>query len=117
MALPTLTSAGYLWPCGPNGKPGVTCASQFSPTGTEAAPVHTPVLNPSVGRIRATWWDNSSSYHGLQAGMAKTMSHGFCHPGLKAVIRGAVIPPGRTNPTDTGVENRGVYGSGLRAGW
>jgi outer membrane receptor protein involved in Fe transport len=77
MALPTLTSAGYLWPCGPNGKPGVTCASQFSPTGTEAAPVHTPVLNPSVGRIRATWWDNSSSYHGLQAGIAKTMSHGF----------------------------------------
>src|SRR5712671_3992255 len=77
MVLPNLTSAGCLWPCGPNGKPGVTCASQFSPTGTEAAPVHTPVLNPSVGRIRATWWDNSSSYHGLQAGMAKTMSHGF----------------------------------------
>jgi hypothetical protein len=35
------------------------------------------VLNDKVGRIRATWWDNSSSYHGLQAGIAKTMSHGF----------------------------------------
>jgi hypothetical protein len=34
-------------------------------------------MNPNVGRIRATWWDNSSSYHGLQATLAKRMSHGF----------------------------------------
>ena len=52
MVLPTLTSAGYLWPI-----------SQ-SASGTR--------LNPNVGRIRALWWDNSSVYHGLQAGLAKT---------------------------------------------
>ena len=74
MVIPTLTSAGYLWPCGPDGTPGVTCASQFSPDGSQT---HTPILNPKVGRIRATWWDNSSSYHGLQAAIAKSMSHGF----------------------------------------
>jgi hypothetical protein len=56
MVLPTLTSAGYLWPF-PAG------------SGTK--------LNPNVGRIRALWWDNSSVYHGLQAGLAKRMSHGF----------------------------------------
>src|SRR6202521_1671410 len=56
MVLPTLTSAGYLWPF---------------PVGSGT------LLNPKVGRIRAIWWDNSSSYHGLQAGLAKRMSHGF----------------------------------------
>src|SRR6195256_5741342 len=71
MVLPSLTSAGYLWPCGPDGN-GKPCVKGFLPSG---AP--TTLLNPKVGRIRATWWDNSSSYHGLQAGMAKTMSHGF----------------------------------------
>jgi outer membrane receptor protein involved in Fe transport len=56
MVLPTLTSAGYLWP---------------NPVGSGTR------LNPNVGRIRALWWDNSSVYHGLQAGLAKRMSHGF----------------------------------------
>jgi hypothetical protein len=56
MVIPTLTSAGYLWPFP-------------SKSGTK--------VNPNVGRIRATWWDNSSVYHGLQAGLAKKMSHGF----------------------------------------
>jgi outer membrane receptor protein involved in Fe transport len=57
MVIPTtLTSAGYLWPF----------------------PVKSgKKVNPSVGRIRATWWDNSSVYHGLQAGLAKKMGHGF----------------------------------------
>jgi outer membrane receptor protein involved in Fe transport len=76
MVLPTLTSAGYLWPCGPDGN-GHPCAAGFLPNGTQANPVPSVRLNPNVGRIRATWWDNSSSYHGLQAGLAKRMSHGF----------------------------------------
>ena len=56
MVIPTLTPAGYLWPFPLK-------------SGTKA--------NPNVGRIRATWWDNSSVYHGLQAGLAKKMGHGF----------------------------------------
>jgi len=44
MVLPTLTSAGYLWPCGPDGTPGTTCARGFSPGGTEANPVPSSTL-------------------------------------------------------------------------
>jgi Carboxypeptidase regulatory-like domain/TonB dependent receptor len=56
MVLPTLTSAGYLWPF-PVG------------SGTE--------FNPNVGSIRATTWGGSSSYSGLQVQLIKRMSHGF----------------------------------------
>lgn len=67
MVIPTLTSAGYLWPCDQTvgGFPATPCTG----VGTR--------LNNNVGRIRLTMWDNSSSYQGLQAGLAKTMSHGF----------------------------------------
>jgi outer membrane receptor protein involved in Fe transport len=69
MVIPTLTSAGYLWPCDQTvaGFPTNPCTG----VGKRINP------SPNVARIRATWWDNSSSYHGLQAGLAKTMSHGF----------------------------------------
>jgi hypothetical protein len=66
MVLPTLTSAGYLWPCDPS-----LLAQQMTCTGGGTR------LNPNVGRIRATWWDNNATYNGLQAGLAKRMSHGF----------------------------------------
>ena len=67
MVLPTLTSAGYLWPCDPTvpNFPATPCTGG----GTR--------LNPNVGRIRATWWDNNATYEGLQAGLAKRMSHGI----------------------------------------
>ncbi len=53
-SLPTLTSAGYMWP-----KTGGT------------------VLNPNFGGIRARLWDNDGWYDGLQAGVTKRLSHGF----------------------------------------
>jgi Carboxypeptidase regulatory-like domain/TonB-dependent Receptor Plug Domain/TonB dependent receptor len=69
MVLPTMTSAGYLWPCDQT-KPNFP---QYACTGygTRVNP------NATVARIRATWWDNSASYHGLQAGLSKSMGHGF----------------------------------------
>jgi outer membrane receptor protein involved in Fe transport len=75
MVLPTLTSAGYLWPI-PHTDPVATGTGGNCKDGT-APPCKWPRLNENVGRIRAIWWDNSSSYHGLQAGLAKRMSHGF----------------------------------------
>jgi Carboxypeptidase regulatory-like domain/TonB-dependent Receptor Plug Domain/TonB dependent receptor len=75
MVLPTLTSAGYLWPI-PGTDPVATGTGGKCADGT-TPPCAWPRLNPNVGRIRATWWDNSSIYHGLQAGLAKRMSHGF----------------------------------------
>jgi len=77
MVIPTLSSAGYQWPCGPNGSPGVTCAAGFSPNGTQAAPVQSSKVNPNFGRVNATLWQASSSYHAMQVDVAKRVSHGI----------------------------------------
>ena len=54
--LPTLTSAGYLFP---------------NPIGSGKP------LNPNFGRIDRTVWDNPSSYNGLALLLQKQMSHGL----------------------------------------
>jgi len=54
--LPTLTSAGYLWP-------------QNIGSGT--------VQNPTIGKMETTTWGNSSFYDGLQSQLTKRMSHGL----------------------------------------
>ena len=56
MTLPTLTSAGYVFP--------------FSTT------TKLPTLNPNFGDIRSLWWNSGSSYHSLQLGVTKRMSKG-----------------------------------------
>jgi hypothetical protein len=58
IVLPTLTSAGYLWP-----NP-VASGTQVNP-------------NASVGSIRFLNWPGSSSYNALQIGVKKQMSHGL----------------------------------------
>jgi hypothetical protein len=72
MVMPTLTSAGYLWPCGPDGAPGVTCATGYNSNGTP-----TTTINPNFGRINATLWQANSFYHAMQADIAKRASHGI----------------------------------------
>ena len=68
VVLPTMTSAGYLWPqidafgnqlTGPN-------------AGSPAPPV-----NPNFGDIRGAFFEGSSSYDALQAGIQKRMAHGI----------------------------------------
>jgi hypothetical protein len=76
MVIPTLTSIGYLWPCGPDGS-GNSCVAGFLPTGTQSNPIPSVRLNPNVGPIRLLTWGSSSYYEGFQAGVAKRMSHGF----------------------------------------
>ena len=56
LVLPTLTSAGYLWP---------------APIGSGTK------VNPNVGTLRLLDWGGSSFYNGLQVGVVKTMSHGL----------------------------------------
>jgi hypothetical protein len=75
MALPFPGS--NLWPCGPNGTVGVTCASGFLPGGTTAAPLPNTILDPNVGALRPTFWMVSSYYEGVQAQITKRMSHGL----------------------------------------
>ncbi len=76
MVLPTLTSAGYLWPI-PDTAPlltGTTCAGGSIPTPTGCP---WPTLNPNFGRISATLWQANSFYDALQVDVAKRLSHGF----------------------------------------
>jgi hypothetical protein len=55
IVLPTLTSAGYVWPI---------------PVGSGT------VLNPNAGSIRLLNWSGSSVYDALEVGIVKKMSHG-----------------------------------------
>jgi hypothetical protein len=54
--LPTLTSAGYLWP---------------SPIGNGA------VLSPLIGRMDTLQWINATSFDGFEAHLERRMTHGF----------------------------------------
>ena len=81
MVLPTLTSAGYLWPCGPDGNPGITCAAGFLPNGTQANPIPSSKINPNYGRINGTLWQANSIYHAMQVDVAKRAGHGISFHG------------------------------------
>jgi hypothetical protein len=76
VVMPTLTSAGYLWPCGPDGNNN-PCATGFLPTGTQANPIPSAPINPNVGAIRFVDWGGDGFYSALQVGVVKRMSHGF----------------------------------------
>jgi hypothetical protein len=77
MVIPTATSVGYLWPCGPDGTLAHgPCVAGFSPIGTEAAPIHSSRVNPNFGRVNATLWQASSVYDAVQVDVAKRTSHG-----------------------------------------
>ena len=53
LAIPTKTSAGYLWP------------------------VDASIINPNFGSIRGMFYDGHSQYDALEAQLVKRMSHGF----------------------------------------
>jgi hypothetical protein len=87
MVLPTeLTPAGYVFP----------------------SPDTSSTLNPNFGRISATLWQASSSYHALQAVIAKSLSHGVQFHGaytwgksidtLSATVANDAFPNGILNP-------------------
>jgi hypothetical protein len=59
MVIPTLTSAGYLWP---------------NPIPTNGV---YNVINPNVGAIRSLAWAGDSFYDALEVGILKRMSHGL----------------------------------------
>ncbi len=80
MVLPTLSPAGYLWPCGPDGK-GDSCQSGFLSTGTQLNPIASSKVNPNYGRVNGTLWQANSFYDAMQVDLAKRASHGFTFHG------------------------------------
>jgi hypothetical protein len=75
MVIPTKTDAGWLYPCGPDGK-GNPCATGFLPTGTQASPIKSVTINPNFGAIFGNQNRGDSFYDALLVGVQKKMSHG-----------------------------------------
>jgi hypothetical protein len=63
---PTLTSQGYLWPCG-----GPIVNGLCTKLGTGIP------LNPNFGRIDMLTWSTNSFFHALELQITRRMSHGF----------------------------------------
>jgi len=80
MTLPTLTSAGYLWPkvdaFGNAFSAGCNALTANGPAdpGSCAPP---PIVNPNFSSIRAVFYKGRSYYDSMQMQLAKRMSHGF----------------------------------------
>jgi hypothetical protein len=71
MTLPTLTSAGYLFPCGPPIQTDGSCTAGNSSSGASAQ------INPTFGAIRYMYWNTDSRYHGLDVSLDKRFAHGL----------------------------------------
>ncbi|MGH9681019.1 MAG: carboxypeptidase regulatory-like domain-containing protein [Candidatus Acidiferrales bacterium] len=78
MVGPTLTSAGYMWSCGPTGPPqNLDCGAGYLPNGTQTNPLPSSTINPNFGRINATLWQANSFYDALQADLQQRVAHGL----------------------------------------
>jgi hypothetical protein len=71
MTIPTLTSAGYLFPCGPPIDAKGQCTAGNTSTGASAQ------LNQALGVIRYIYWNTDSNYHALNVNLDKRFTHGF----------------------------------------
>jgi hypothetical protein len=80
MTLPTLTSAGYLWPkVDAFGNVFSAQCNALSANGPADPTTCAPpaILNPNFSSIRAVFYKGRSYYNSLQFQLAKRMSHGF----------------------------------------
>jgi Carboxypeptidase regulatory-like domain/TonB-dependent Receptor Plug Domain/TonB dependent receptor len=72
MTIPTLTSAGYLFPCGPPAPTyGGPCTPGNNSGGTSAK------VNQALGSIRYLFWGSDSFYDGLNLNIEKRLGHGL----------------------------------------
>jgi hypothetical protein len=68
LAIPTKTSAGYVWPFDPTGDPN-------DPNSNYGAPLDP--INGHFGSIRGMFYQGRSYFNALELQLAKRMSHGF----------------------------------------
>jgi hypothetical protein len=71
MTIPTLTSAGYLFPCGPPINQDGSCTAGNNAAGNSAK------INQSLGIIRYLYWGSDSFYDAMNLSIDKRLSHGF----------------------------------------
>ncbi len=104
MVLPTLTSAGYLWPCGPDGS-GNQCVKGWLPN--TSVPTKSTTLNPNFGRVAGMFYGGNSFYDALELQLAKKMSHGF-------QVQGA-FTWGKSIDTESGTVAGDQFGNSISA--
>src|SRR5258708_8191466 len=85
IVLPTLTSVGYLWPCGPDplvqdGGTGGPCVSGYSPARTNTSPLLNHTLNPPAAHLSGTFFNLDPIYPSVQVQLTKKSSHGLPAP-------------------------------------
>jgi hypothetical protein len=80
LTLPTLTSAGYVWPkVDAFGNAYSPTCNSLDPNGPAdpASCAPPPVVNPAYSSIRGVFYKGRSYYNALELQLAKRMSHGF----------------------------------------
>jgi Carboxypeptidase regulatory-like domain/TonB dependent receptor-like, beta-barrel/TonB-dependent Receptor Plug Domain len=77
MTMPTLTSAGYLFPCGFVSSTDPSCTPGFTGGALGVGGATSARFNQALGVIRYIYWNTSSNYHGLNVNLQKRFSHGF----------------------------------------
>jgi hypothetical protein len=109
MVLPSLTSAGYLWPkVDVFGNLYSSVCNTTDPNANEDASCALPSLVNShgqVGGIRYLNWPGTSSYNALQLGVLKRMSHGL-------QIQGSYTW-GKSLDNNSGVVAGDTFGNGI----
>jgi len=110
--IPTLTPAGFVWPCGPDGS-GATCVPGFLPSGQAA-----PLLNPNVGEISGTFFNSDAYYHALEVQFMKRMSHGLQIQASYTWARAIDTSSGTTDPDQftNGLGDNFFFNSAIRRG-
>jgi hypothetical protein len=79
VVLPSLTSAGYLFPkVDVNGNSYSSVCNTTDPAADEDPSCNPPQrLNENFGSIRGMFYSGSSTFHALEAGVTKNMTHGL----------------------------------------
>jgi hypothetical protein len=77
MTVPSLTSTGYLFPCGFAKAGDAFCTAGLTGGTPAAGGAVSAQLNQALGVIRYIYWNTSSNYNALNVNLEKRFSHGF----------------------------------------
>ena len=77
MTIPTLTSAGYLFPCGFAAGGDAFCTAGLTGGTPAAGNGVSAQINQALGIIRYIYWNTSSNYNGFHVNLEKRFSRGF----------------------------------------
>jgi hypothetical protein len=77
MTIPTVTSAGYLFPCGFDKPSDKSCTAGLTGGALGIGGATNAQINQALGVIRYVYWNTSSNYNGFHVNLEKRFSRGF----------------------------------------